>query len=61
MLHDSENNATLSNKKIDAQIEQFNQKTAQEAKRLEFDRQKHADDVKLKRQQLARQNTVRSK
>ena len=61
MASDSENNATLSNKKIDAQIAQFNSKTAQDQKRLEYDQKKHADDVKLKRQQLARQNTVRSK
>lgn len=57
----TETSNAITNKKIDAQIEQFNQKTAQEAKRLEFDRQKHADDVKLKKQQLARQNAVRSK
>lgn len=61
MASDSENNATLSNKKIDAQIAQFNSKTAQDQKRLEYDQKKHADDVKLKRQQLARQNVARSK
>lgn len=57
----TETSNAITNKKIDAQIEQFNQKTEQEAKRLEFDKQKHADDVKLKRQQLAKQSASRSR
>lgn len=57
MLHDSENNATLTNKKIDAQIEQFDRRTAQEQKKLEFDKQKHNNDMALKRQQIARQKS----
>lgn len=59
--NDTEASNAITNKKIEAQIEQFNQKTQQEANRLEFEKRKHADDVSLKRQQMARQSALGNK
>lgn len=57
MSGDTENANILTNKKIEAQIDQFNRRQEQEEKRLSFEQRKHDDEVRLKQQQLAKQNT----
>lgn len=48
-------------RKLNEQVRQFDERMKQQADKLSFDIKKHDDDVKLRRQQLARQNAARSK
>lgn len=48
-------------RKLNEQVRQFDERMKQQADKLSFDIKKHDDDVKLRRQQLERQNAARSK
>lgn len=48
-------------RKLNEQVRQFDERMKQQADKLSFDIKKHDDEVKLRRQQLERQNAARSK
>lgn len=60
MANDTQTKAELTDKKINAQIEQFNNKAEREQKRLELDERKSISDANLKRRQLEKQQSSKA-
>ncbi len=61
MSGDTVGQNALESKKIDEQVRQFDSKMQHEKEKLEYDKKKHSDDVRLKERQLAKSNTSRNR
>lgn len=60
MNNDTDGSRALENRKLDESVRQFDEKMKNERAKLDFDKQKQKDDVRLKEKQIAKQ-AVRSK